>query len=162
MALVVRGFEKEDLGRVLELSIAAWEPVFESFRHLLGEQLYYLAFPDWRESQPRAVRSICLSDETEVWVGVRDGLIAGFLATRLDLASEPLAGEIEMIAVDPSYQRSGVATELMEHAIQRFHDTGVRLVTITTGGDRGHDPARGLYEKAGFRALPLMRYHRRP
>ncbi|MET7508731.1 hypothetical protein [Streptomyces albidoflavus] len=36
---------------------------------------------------------------------------------------------------------------------------GVRLVSIWTGGDPGHAPARRTYEKAGYTALPLVRYY---
>ena len=147
---------------MVELSLAAWRPVFESFRRLLGEPLYYLAFPDWRESQRRAVHSACSSQETQVWVALGDGGPVGFVASRIDLASEPLVGEIEMIAVDPEHQRSGIATELLEHAIAQLYATGVDLVALATGGDPAHAPARGLYEKAGFTALPLVRYYRRP
>jgi hypothetical protein len=79
---------------------------------MTGESLLvrYLAFPDWRASQARVVRSVCLSAETEVWVAVGDE----------------------------------------------------RIVSVATSGDSGHAPARALYEKLGFRALPLMRYYRRP
>jgi ribosomal protein S18 acetylase RimI-like enzyme len=147
---------------MVELSLAAWAPVFESFRRVLGEPLYHLAYPDWRESQRRAVRSVCSSGETDVWVAIVDGGPVGFVASRLDLASDPLVGEIEMIAVDPAYQRSGIATELLEHAIEQLHEAGVSLVAIATGGEAGHVAARVLYEKAGFRALPLVRYYRRP
>lgn len=162
MSNLVRVLEDQDIDRVVELSLAAWAPVFASFRRVLGDRLYFLAYPDWRESQARAVRSVCSSEETDVWVAIFDGRLVGFVASLIDLASDPLAGEIEMIAVDPGHQRSGIATELLEHAINRLHEAGVHLVALATGGDAGHTPARRLYEKAGFRALPLARYYRRP
>jgi ribosomal protein S18 acetylase RimI-like enzyme len=158
----IRAFEPQDLDRIVELSLAAWAPVFASFRRLLGDQLFFLAYPDWRESQSRAVRSTCSSPETDVWVAIVDGCPVGFVASRLKLASEPLAGEIEMIAVDPDCQRSGIATRLLEHAIEHLHEAGVSLIEVATGGDPAHTPARTLYERAGFRALPLARYYRRP
>ena len=158
----IRAFEADDLDRIIELSLAAWAPVFASFRRLLGDQLFFLAYPDWRESQSRAVRSTCSSPETDVWVAILDGRPVGFVASQIKLASEPIAGEIEMIAVDPECQRSGVATRLLEHAINHLHEVGVSLVEIATGGDAAHTPARKLYERAGFRALPLVRYYRRP
>jgi ribosomal protein S18 acetylase RimI-like enzyme len=158
----VRRFQDGDIDPVVELSLAAWAPVFESFRSVLGEQLYHLAYPDWREWQRRSVRSLCSSEEADVWVATVDGEPVGFVAFRLDLASDPLVGEIEMIAVHPRHQRSGIATGLLEHAIDQLHEAGVSLITIPSGGDAGHSAARGLYEKAGFRALPLVRYYRRP
>lgn len=37
---------------------------------------------------------------------------------------------------------------------------GLPLVEIGTGGDPGHAPARHVYEKAGFTALPIVRYYK--
>ena len=34
------------------------------------------------------------------------------------------------------------------------------LAHIATGGDPGHAAARHTYEKAGFTALPLVRYYK--
>jgi ribosomal protein S18 acetylase RimI-like enzyme len=158
----IRAFEDDDVTRLVEVALAAWAPVFESFHEVLGKQLYYLVYPDWRESQRRAVMSVCSSDETDVWVAIVDRQVVGFVASRVDLASEPLAGEIEMIAVHPEHQRLGIASGLLEHAIDQLHQARVSVVAIATGGDGAHIPARSLYEKAGFRALPLVRYYRRP
>jgi ribosomal protein S18 acetylase RimI-like enzyme len=162
MTVPLRAIEDDDLDRVVELSLAAWAPIFTSFRELLGDQLYFLAYPDWRESQSRAVRSICSDPEAECWVAVPNGHAVGFVAFRVRLDREPLAGEIEMIAVDPAHQRQGVATRLLEFALDRLHAAGVSVVELATGGDAAHAPARRLYEQAGFRPLPLARYYRRP
>ncbi|PVC90671.1 GNAT family acetyltransferase [Streptomyces sp. CS090A] len=39
-------------------------------------------------------------------------------------------------------------------------EAGVTLASIWTGGDPGHAPARRTYEKAGYTALPLVRYYK--
>jgi ribosomal protein S18 acetylase RimI-like enzyme len=136
----VRAFEAPDLDRVVELSLAAWAPIFTSFRRVLGDTLYYLAYPDWQESQSRAVRAICSSQETKAWVAVLDDRPVGFVASQIKLASDPLAGEIEMIADDPKNQRSEIATRLLEHAINHLHTDDMSLVEIATGGDPAHTP----------------------
>jgi ribosomal protein S18 acetylase RimI-like enzyme len=162
MTIQLRAIDDDDLDRVVELSLAAWAPIFSSFRELLGDSLYFLAYPDWRESQSRTVRSICSDPETDALVAVLDSHAIGFVAFRVRLDREPLAGEIELIAVDPAQQRQGIATRLLELAIDRLHGAGVSVVEIATGGDGAHVAARQLYERAGFRALPLVRYYRRP
>lgn len=48
----------------------------------------------------------------------------------------------------------------MQTAIDFMKQAGVRLVEVATGGDVGHRPARRVYEKAGFVALPLVRYYK--
>jgi hypothetical protein len=36
---------------VVELSVRAWQPVFDSFRELLGPRLFERLYPDWRSDQ---------------------------------------------------------------------------------------------------------------
>lgn len=162
MTSSIRAFKDQDLDRIVELSLSAWAPIFASFRRVLGDPLYHLAYPDWPDSQARAVRATCTSSETQVWVATLDKQLVGFVASQIKLDRDPLTAEIEMIAVDPSTQRAGIATQLLEHATNHLHENGVFLVEIATGGESAHIPARRLYEKAGFRALPLARYYRRP
>ena len=65
-----------------------------------------------------------------------------------------------MIAVDPTFQRRGVATALIQAVVEQMVAGGCELAVIGTGGDDGHAPARAAYEKANFIALPLVRYYR--
>jgi ribosomal protein S18 acetylase RimI-like enzyme len=68
---------------------------------------------------------------------------------------------IDMIAVDPTVQRHGIARALIEHALTQMRGAGCTLAMLATGGDPGHAPARALYEATGFTGLPLARYYRR-
>jgi len=36
----------------------------------------------------------------------------------------------------------------------------MKLAVVSTGGDESHVPARRSYEKAGYTALPLVKYYR--
>ncbi|CAM5533340.1 hypothetical protein SCYAM73S_01338 [Streptomyces cyaneofuscatus] len=47
-----------------------------------------------------------------------------------------------------------------EFATAWMSKAGVTLASIWTGGDPGHAPARRTYEKAGYTALPLVRYYK--
>ena len=40
-----------------------------------------------------------------------------------------------------------------------MRQAGLRLAVVATGDDAGHAPAPGAYAKAGFTALPLVRYY---
>jgi ribosomal protein S18 acetylase RimI-like enzyme len=94
-----------------------------------------------------------------VFVAEVGGQVAGFAAVVMR-DDDPRTGEIDMIAVDPDYQRRGVATALMAWSVDYLRTAGVVVADIGTGGDAGHAPARRTYEKAGFTALPLVRYYR--
>ena len=82
--------------------------------------------------------------------------IAGFVA--LKLHPEDRMGEIYMIAVDPDFQRRGVAARLTSHSLDWFRQAGMSIAMVETGGDPGHAPARRTYEASGFRLLPVARY----
>ena len=147
------------LDAVVRLSLDAWTPVFESICEVLGEAIYQPIFPDWRASQKQAVEEVCSSEQNHVWVSVVDDAVAGFVAVQLD--DETSTGIVYMIAVDPAFQRRGIATALMEFATDWIKDAGMEVVMVSTGGDPGHAPARRTYESLGFTALPVVQYYKK-
>ena len=66
-----------------------------------------------------------------------------------------------MIAVDPTYQRRGVSAALTTFATDWLRRHGRAVALIGTGGDPGHAPARRMYERAGYTALPGVTYFKR-
>jgi GNAT superfamily N-acetyltransferase len=69
-------------------------------------------------------------------------------------------GVIEIIGVDPDYQRRGVGARLTEFAADYMRRCGMDIAVVETGGDQGHAPARALYGEAGFTLSPIARYFR--
>jgi GNAT superfamily N-acetyltransferase len=67
-------------------------------------------------------------------------------------------GAIEIIAVDPDHQRTGIGRALTEYALSVMTGKGMTIAVVETGGDPGHAPARSTYEAAGFTLLPIARY----
>ena len=65
---------------------------------------------------------------------------------------------IEIIGVDPHYQRRGISSRLTEHGTEHMQGCGMDIVVVETSGDPGHAPARTAYEAAGFTLLPIARY----
>jgi len=157
-AVVIRPFQESDLDALVELSLRAFEPVFDSLRALLGEAIFArLHLPDWRTVQAEAVRSSCTSKERDVFVAVADGKPVGFATVELNAFHERMGG-VEMIAVDPAFQRRGIATALMNRSADHMREHGMDIAVVETGGDPGHAPARALYEESGYTALPVVRY----
>lgn len=124
----------------------------ESYRRNVG------AFfrDDWRAAQRRAVEAACADEGMHVWVATAEPTTAGFVA--LKLHPEDRMGEIYMIAVDPAFQRRGIAAALRSHAVDWFKSAGMSIAMVETGADPGHAPARRAYEAAGFSLLPVARY----
>lgn len=156
-ALAISSYTPVHTERIVELSLAAWAPVFESFRAILGEDLYRRVHPDWRRDQATAVRNAL--ERNESWVAVVDGSVAGFVSIICDDAEH--SGEIYMIAVDPASQRQGIAGALTEFALAEMRARGITLAVVATGGDPGHLPARATYERSGFTGCPQVWYAKR-
>jgi GNAT superfamily N-acetyltransferase len=162
VATHIRPLRPDDVQRVVRLSLAAWEPVFASFRQVLGPRIYARIYPDWTTSQAATVQKVC-ADSTHggalaVWVAEEDGELAGFITYSLDAAKKK--GEVELLAVDPAFQNRGVGTLLNTFALDRMRESGMELAEAGTGGDPGHAPARRSYVKAGYTALPLVRFYK--
>ena len=158
MSILIRAYAERDADAVVALSLRAWAPVFESFETVLGEDIYRRVYPDWLASQERDVRQTCADHAATTWVAVADGVPAGFVTVVMN--PEARSGDIEMVAVDPAHQRKGIGDALIGHAVEWMRGAGATVAGVVTGGDPGHGPARRAYEKAGFTALPLMRYYR--
>ena len=156
---IIREFREDDLGAIVEFSLRAWEPVFGSVRNALGDDIFLRLHPDWKEDQADAVRSACTNEERDVFVAVRDGRPVGFVAVALNAFHEGM-GVIDIIGVDPAYQRRGISSRLTEFAAEHMRSRGMDIAVVETGGDPGHQPARAAYEAAGFTLLPIARYFR--
>jgi ribosomal protein S18 acetylase RimI-like enzyme len=155
----IRSFTDEDLDDIVALSLLAWEPVFDSFRQVLGPEIYSLIYPDWRKTQREGVETTCKdTDNINVLVAETHGKVVGFLAYELHEKDE--SGEVILLAVHPEYQNLGIGTQLNIIALQEMKAAGMKMAVVGTGGDEGHAPARRSYEKAGYTALPLVRYYK--
>ena len=154
----IRPFHESDLNAVVEFSLRAWEPVFESMHQVLGDAIFArLHNPDWRTVQAEAVRSNCTSKDRDVFVAAVNQRPVGFATVALNAFHERM-GVIDMIAVDPAYQRRGIARRLMDRSVDHMRERGMDIAALGTGGDPGHAPARALYEALGYTALPGVRY----
>jgi len=150
---------ENDLNGLVQLSLLAFEPIFGSFAQILGPDIYPLVYPDWKISQSEGVRSVCESDKIDVWVAELDGKVVGYIAYELHEKDE--SGEVQLLAVHPAYQNDGIGTALNQVALERMREAGMRVAVVGTGGDPSHAPARRSYERAGYTALPLVRYYKK-
>jgi ribosomal protein S18 acetylase RimI-like enzyme len=159
MNLHIRPVCDADVEDLVRLSLLAWAPIFCSFEQILGPEIYPIIYPDWRKIQREAVEKVCRDGEkTIVWVAEVDGVVVGFVAYKFH--SQDRTGEVDLLAVHPEYQNRAIGTELNKFALEKMKESGMKLAVVGTGGDESHAPARRSYEKAGYTALPLVRYYK--
>ena len=157
--VVVRDIRPDDADVVAEIAVAAWEPIFAGSRSVMGDALFEMACPNWREDKARQVRSACEPDSSLSGLVVEIGSrVVGFVTFYVDARR---VGELGNNAVHPDYQNHGIAQIYYQRAFERMRAMGARAVKVVTGGDAGHAPARRAYQKAGFEvAVPSVTYYR--
>ena len=72
---------------------------------------------------------------------------------------ETQSGSIGVSAVHPARQGKGIGTLMYDHVLDAMRAQGVKYATADTEGDTSHAPARRVYEKLGFVAVPMVHYH---
>lgn len=150
-AVDVRPLRPEDHPAVLALTIATFGPFYEeSFRPLVGEVVFHNRHGGWREDYARHVAGLVDPEHGKhAAVAVTaDGSIAGYVAWVVE--ADARHGEIDILAVAEEHRRDGLGRTLAEHAIADAKRQGAEVVSIGTGGDAFHAPARALYEALGF------------
>jgi predicted N-acetyltransferase YhbS len=153
----IRPYTDQDIDAILQLSLMVWEPIFASFEQILGPGIYTILYPDWRRSQKEGVEKICKDTQrVKVLVAEMDGKTVGFLAYKLKEVKK--TGEVQLLAVHPDHQDRGIGTELNLAALDEMKIAGMKIAVVETGGEPSHAPARRAYKKAGYTALPLVRY----
>ena len=116
--------------------------MFASVRDVLGDDIFLRLHPDWKADQEDTVRSSCTNDARHVFVAVASGRPVGFVAIALNAFHERM-GIIDIIGVDPDYQRRGISSRLTEFATEHMRSHGMDIAVIETGGDPGHAPCTG-------------------
>ena len=151
----IRQGQPGDSARCQEIAVAAWQPIHDVRRRLLGPRIYERVSAGWREAKAADVGRVFehRPEWTRVAV-VRDEhgheQVAGFVT--FQLRDEAQIGVIGNNAVDPAFARRGIATALYRHVLDVFRAAGMQVAQVTTGLDEGHAPALLAYRKVGFTA----------
>jgi GNAT superfamily N-acetyltransferase len=161
---IIRPFEPHDRSALQHIRQAAFEPVFRSFREIVGAEIAAIAFIHADAEQAKLLDDICddicaAGSGHHVLVVTVGEQIVGFVSFTIDIAKR--TGEIGLNAVHPDHAGRGLGTWMYEYVMLRMKELGMALATVGTGGDPSHAPARRAYEKAGFGpALPSIWYYK--
>jgi len=159
--ILIREVRPEDVDALVDIAVAAWEPVKAARRQIMGEELFAALNHDWEQRKARQVRSDCAPESRAMVCVAEDaGRLVGFAAYYINETTG--VGQIGNNAVHAEAQGKGIAGKMYEYAFDRLRERGMRFVHVGTGGDPGHAPARRAYEKAGFNIRdPKVHYYRK-
>ena len=149
MDIVIKKAHINDLPSLEAIRIDAFKPVFESFRKILGEEIYELAQKKEDEQQHQILASMFDEDSNwNIFVAELNDEIIGFICAQLNL--DTLVGEIGLNAISPMHSGKGFGTQMYNFVLDMMKARGIKVATVSTGADKSHEAARSAYKKAGF------------
>ena len=148
-------FSDEYAAAVEAIVIEAWTPIREEYKREIGNELYSMAFGDWKKKKVEQVLSNMRKGRG--YVALVDGEVAGFI--HYSVGGDKISAEVGNNAVSSRFRGRGIAQKMYSFVEEKMKNEGVKYVTVVTGLDNGHAPARRAYEKAGFdKGLESVRY----
>ncbi len=157
----IRSFRATDLPILIDLTIEVFGPFYErSFRSMVPADVYLHHHGSWADDYRTSVPQLhepSAGKVVAVASGDRDEIL-GFVGWEIEV--DDRHGRIAIVAVRESARGAGLGRALCEHALAAMQGEGVEFLSVGTGGDWFHAPARALYESLGFHAVPVVYYLR--
>ena len=118
----------------------------EAVAHLVS----HLGYPATSTQVPKRLSSILHDEDYDTLVACDDGLIVGFIGTRIGRAyeSDDPYGQIMALVVAADHQRRGIGRALMQAAESTLAERGARALILTSGNHRAG--AHAFYESCGY------------
>jgi ribosomal protein S18 acetylase RimI-like enzyme len=148
MSVEYRAFRSDDLARIKEITIAAFDGV--SIDRNIDALLGPAAKQTWQQRKARHIDSDLLREEASILVADVEQTLVGYISTWIDRRAGQ--GFIPNLAVDQAWRGKGIGRKLIECAIERFRSEKVVQVRIETLDQNavGQDlyPSMGFHEVA--------------
>ncbi|MBR5308357.1 MAG: GNAT family N-acetyltransferase [Clostridia bacterium] len=140
--------------KVIEMTVFAWQGIFDEYKRRLGDKMFSDLYGDWKETKTARVISGMTSGKG--YVALAEGEIAGFIYYVTD--EKKKLGTVEENAVSEEFLGNGIGRKMYEFVLSKMKEDGMIYAQVGTGLDDAHAPARVSYIKAGFdKALPSVR-----
>jgi ribosomal protein S18 acetylase RimI-like enzyme len=140
----IRAFKPADLPRLQAITVDSFEGV--SIDRNIEERFGVVEGRDWKERKAHDISLDAEANPAGIFVAEEDGQIVGYVTTRLNHFKS--IGQIPNLAVDPAYRSRGIASTLIQHALDYLRAEGMAMAKIETlvQNERG----QSLYPRFGF------------
>jgi ribosomal protein S18 acetylase RimI-like enzyme len=140
----IRLFQPEDLPRIQEITVASFEGV--SIDRNIEVRFGTVAGRDWKERKAHDLALDAQVYPEGIFVAEEEGRLVGYITTRVDRFTQ--IGRIPNLAVDAAYRNRGIASALIQRALDYFEAEGLAMAKIETlvQNERGQN----LYPRFGF------------
>jgi len=136
---------EEHVASCVEIALKLWTIIHDSYISCIGDEIHDVTHAGWQEALKDNIAAQQRREGS--LVALLDGKVVGFCGSRVENGT---LGVIGYNGVDPEYRGRGIARYLYEAAFDRFRSRGIQYARVFTGGDSGHGPPEGAYEKAGY------------
>ena len=119
-----------------------WDPAKYPYLPNIGEM--YRSWLQTRSADPRSVFLVAAHPS-----GTIVGFLVGTVEREIPIYRTKEFGFIHDMWVEPQYRNEGLARQMVMLAVERFRAMGMKQVRGETAA--ANDPARGLFERCGFR-----------
>ena len=153
----MREYRSDDLNAVMTIANAAWKNIRKMSRDALGDKIADIFNPQGDAlSKGFQIKEQIDCGGYHIAVCEHDGEIVGFITARCN----GVTGEICNNAAKPGTGLKGVGQMMYKYIFEYFRSAGMKVVSVTTGLDYAHEPARKAYQRAGFtRKLESVTYY---
>ena len=147
LPITIRGYEARDQARIRELTLEGFDGV--SIDQNADRRLGLDSEPLWKTRKWAGVKAELEASPSDHFVAVLDGEVIGYITTNPQPATG--IGQIPNMAVDARYRRRGVASRLIEHALDHLRARGMRVAKIETLVQNAQ--GQTLYPSFGFQEV---------
>jgi RimJ/RimL family protein N-acetyltransferase len=145
---MIRSYTPKDLPTIMDIGNRAWQPIYEMFRDVYGEELFGILTPNVSTVKGEQIESHCLKHPEWVFICEEADQIVGFVTFMLD--TEKKIGEFGNNAMDPDCNLKGIGQQMYNAVLEYFRRQKMLYAKVYTGLDDAHARARKAYERVGF------------
>ena len=145
--ITIRPFRPDDLAELKQITVESFGGV--ALEQMMEERFGCWNDRDWRRRKADHIEDDCQVNPAGVFVAERGGAILGYVTTRIDPVNS--RGRIPNMAVVESARGLGLGRRLIQHALDYFRHTGMKVAQIETMAS--NSVGQHLYPSCGFEEI---------